>query len=76
MNKINQEDLTSLQSVQNDLKDTSRLLGNLQLEYETKKASLFNAFGELQSRRSKIIEDLKSKYGEVEINIDTGEIIK
>ena len=76
MKKIKQEELTSLQSVQNDLKETSRLLGNLQLEYETKKASLFNAFGELQSRRSKIIEDLKSKYGEVEINIDTGEIIK
>lgn len=76
MKKIKQEELTSLQSVQNDLKETSRLLGNLQLEYETKKASLFNAFGELQSRRLKIIEDLKNQYGEVEINIDTGEIIE
>lgn len=75
MKKIKQEELTSLQSIQNELKEASRLLGNLQLEYETKKASLFNAFGELQSKRAKIIEDLKSKYGEVEINIDTGEII-
>jgi hypothetical protein len=74
MKKINQEELTLLQSIHEESKEASRTLGNLQLEYETKKASLFNAFGGIQSRREKIIADLKSKYGEVEINVHTGEI--
>jgi uncharacterized protein YeeX (DUF496 family) len=76
MKKITDSELEQIKSVQSDIHEISRLIGNLQLEYETKKADLFNSLNSIQSKRREIQDQLKETYGNVDINIQTGEIME
>jgi hypothetical protein len=76
MKKITDSELEQIKSVQSDIHEISRLIGNLQLEYETKKADLFNSLNSIQSKRREIQDQLKEAYGNVDINIQTGEIME
>lgn len=76
MKKIKDEELDQIKSVQSEIYELSRLIGNLQLEYETKKAELFNSLNLIQTRRREIQDQLKESYGNVDINIHTGEIME
>lgn len=76
MKKIKDSELQEVQKVQSDIQEISRLIGNLQLEYETKKAELFNRLNNIQTERRTIQDRLKELYGNVDINIHTGEIME
>lgn len=76
MKKIKDSELQEVQKVQSDIQEISRLIGNLQLEYETKKADLFNTLNNIQTERRTIQDRLKELYGNVDINIHTGEIME
>jgi hypothetical protein len=76
MKKITDSELEQIKSVQSDIHEISRLIGNLQLEYETKKADLFNSLNSIQLKRREIQDQLKETYGNVDINIQTGEIME
>lgn len=76
MKKIKDSELQEVQKVQSDIQEISRLIGNLQLEYETKKAELFNRLNNIQTDRRTIQDRLKELYGNVDINIHTGEIME
>jgi hypothetical protein len=74
MKKITKEELSSIRKSQEDIQNVTNLLGRLQVEYETQKASLFNSYAQHQSLFREQRESIREKYGEGTIDINTGEI--
>ena len=76
MGKIESSELEKLNEIQNKLVNNYLDLG--QLEYsskviETEIQKLFVVILNIKTEEDKIKKELNSKYGDVEINIETGE---
>jgi len=76
MNKIESSELEKLKEIQNKLVNNYLDLG--QLEYsskviETEIEKMFVIIKDIKIEEEKIKTELNSKYGDVEINIETGE---
>ncbi len=76
MNKISEEELKQIQSIKQDALSVASTLGELvyqkvwleeQIESERKKVL------EIQNRESELFQVFRAKYGNVVINIETGE---
>lgn len=77
MAKITEEELQKINFIKQDALEVASTLGELsyqklsvELKIEEQKALI----KEIKSREALIFEELKSKYGSVSVNIETGEI--
>lgn len=76
MAKITDDELQKLNFVKQDALEVASLLGELSyqkisLEIETEEQK--KKIQQIKTRESQIFEELRSKYGNVSINIETGE---
>jgi len=76
-NQITPEELQKLNFVKQDALEVASLLGelsyqklSLEIEVEEQKKKI----KQIKTRESEIFEELRSKYGNVSINIETGDI--
>lgn len=74
--KVTETQLKTLQDFNQFMINASSILGDLQLQYESKKAQIINEIGDNQKKFNDFKEELEKEYGNVEVNIQTGEIIK
>lgn len=72
--KITEKELQKLQEFNQFMINASSMLGDLQLQYEAKKAQIINDIGNNQQKFNDFKADLEKEYGNVEINLHTGEI--
>lgn len=71
MNKITDEQLSNLQDVLKEKEQVIISIGNI----EVKKHSLLHNLSNTEEKINKMSHTLKEEYGDVDININTGEII-
>ena len=74
--KLTQEELQQITLIKSDALEVAALLGelsyqkiSLEIEMEEQKKKI----QQIKTRESQIFEELRSKYGNVSINIETGE---
>lgn len=76
MGKISDQDLKSINEIKEQVMSIAYSLG--ELEYQRLSIELFEddlkkSIKELKTKEAKLLSDLKAKYGNVNINIETGE---
>lgn len=73
---INAEQLKKLQDF-NVLMDKARLsLGELSIQYEFQKADILSQIAIQQQNFNELEKAIKEEYGDIRVNIETGEIVK
>ena len=84
---LDKEELEQVKSIRNDAHLTFIKLGKLRVEltnylkesekrvndFETAEETLLKQHSELQERETRVINELRNKYGEGELNPETGE---
>ncbi len=73
-NKVSESQLQKLQEFNQFMINASSVLGDLQLQYESKKAQIINDIGQNQQTFNEFKKELEDEFGNVEINLQTGEI--
>lgn len=73
-NKISESQLEKLQEFNNFMLNASATLGNIQFQYELAKSQLVNEISQKQESFNEFKKELEEEFGNVEINITTGEI--
>lgn len=74
--KVTEEELKQIKDIQEKQRDLITTLGvnEYQLKYyKEEKEVIFNEIKKVEQELSKLSEDLKKKYGDVTINMETGE---
>jgi uncharacterized protein YgiM (DUF1202 family) len=74
-NKISENQLEKLKEFNQFMINASATLGDLQLQYESKKAQIINDIGDNQKKFNELKGELEKEFGNVEINLTTGDII-
>jgi hypothetical protein len=74
-NKISKEQLEKLNGFNKFMREASATLGDLQLQYESKKAQVINDIGFNQKKFNELKVELEKEFGTVDINLNTGDII-
>ncbi|CAA9199042.1 hypothetical protein [Flavobacterium collinsii] len=73
---INAEQLKKLQDF-NVFMDKARLsLGELSIQYEFQKADILSQIAVQQQNFNELEKAIKAEYGDIRVNIETGEIVK
>lgn len=73
---INAEQLKKLQDF-NDFMDKARVsLGELSIQYEFQKADILSQIAVQQQKFNELEKAIKDEYGDIRVNIETGEIVK
>ncbi|SHL94636.1 hypothetical protein [Flavobacterium chilense] len=73
---INAEQLKKLQDF-NLFMDKARLsLGELSIQYEFQKADILSQIAVQQQNFNELEKVIKEEYGDIRVNIETGEIVK
>lgn len=73
---INAEQLKKLQDF-NVFMDKARLsLGELSIQYEFQKADILSQIAVQQQNFNELEKVIKEEYGDIRVNIETGEIVK
>ena len=73
---INAEQLKKLQDF-NVFMDKARLsLGELSIQYEFQKADILSQIAVQQQNFNELEKAIKEEYGDIRVNIETGEIVK
>lgn len=73
---INAEQLKKLQNF-NAFMDKARVsLGELSIQYEFQKADILSQIAVQQQNFNELEKAIKDEYGDIRINIETGEIVK
>lgn len=73
---INAEQLKKLQDF-NVFMDKARLsLGELSIQYEFQKADILSQIAIQQQNFNELEKAIKDEYGDIRVNIETGEIVK
>ncbi|MNQ80499.1 hypothetical protein D3C85_954840 [compost metagenome] len=73
---INAEQLKKLQDF-NAFMDKARVsLGELSIQYEFQKADILSQIAVQQQNFNELEKAIKDEYGDIRVNIETGEIVK
>lgn len=73
---INAEQLKKLQDF-NIFMDKARVsLGELSIQYEFQKADILSQIAVQQQKFNELEKAIKDEYGDIRVNIETGEIVK
>ena len=80
--KLDKEHLEEIQTLRDAFTKNSTILGNLTIEQHVieqqleqvkqEKENLLNAFAQLQQRESELIDKMRERYGDGQINIADG----
>lgn len=76
MGKITEEEFKAVSDIKNDISQIIYALGELEYQsllLEASKQEVKSKMAEARSKEIKLFTDLRSKYGNVTINIETGE---
>jgi hypothetical protein len=73
-NKISESQLEKLQEFNQFMINASATLGNIQFQYELTKSQVVNEIAQKQEAFNEFKKELEEEFGNVEINITTGEI--
>jgi hypothetical protein len=74
-NKISEPQLEKLQEFNQFMINASTTLGNIQFQYELTKSQVVSEISKNQETFNVLKKELEEEFGNVEINISTGEII-
>lgn len=73
---ISAEQLKKLQDF-NTFMDKARLsLGELSIQYEFQKADILSQIAVQQQNFNELEKEIKEEHGDIQVNIETGEIVK
>lgn len=76
-NQLTPEELQKINLVKNDALEVASALGELQyqkLSIELEQEELKAQIKKIKQKENEVFEEIRSKYGNVSINIQTGEI--
>lgn len=73
-NKISESQLEKLQEFNQFMVNASATLGNIQFQYELNKSQVVSEISKKQESFDEFKKELEEEFGNVEINISTGEI--
>jgi hypothetical protein len=73
-NKISESQLEKLQEFNQFMINASTTLGNIQFQYELTKSQVVNEIAQKQETFNEFKKELEEEFGNVEINITTGEV--
>ena len=76
--KLSEEELITLRGYQKSQNEFTFDLGNVDIQkafLEGKRSSILDSFADLQEKSNKTAKELQEKYGEGNINLETGEFI-
>jgi DNA-binding transcriptional MerR regulator len=83
--KLEQEEIQSIMNLRQKMSDKVVQFGEIEVEkhlaeqriefLETQKNMLKEEFSQMQESEKKLADDLNAKYGEGNLNLDTGEFI-
>ena len=74
--KLSEEELTILRSYQQEQNEITFSLGQVDIQraiLEGQRASILDSLADLQEKSNKIAKELQTKYGEGNINLESGE---
>lgn len=74
-NKISESQLEKLQEFNQFMINASTTLGNIQFQYELTKNQVVNEIAQKQESFNEFKKELEQEFGNVEINVNTGEVI-
>lgn len=76
-NQITQEELQQINLIRNDALEVASLLGELEYQkmvIELDQEELRAKIKRIKIKEKEVFEEIKAKYGNVSINVETGEI--
>ncbi|MCV9928118.1 hypothetical protein OIU83_10665 [Flavobacterium sp. LS1R49] len=76
VNTINSEQLKRLQDFGTFIDKARMSLGELSIQYEFQKADILNHISDQQQKITELEKEIKEEYGDIQVNIETGEIVK
>lgn len=71
--KITADQLKKLNEFEESLTRGSNIVGSITIQYEFQKANLLSQVKDLNEQYTKFKMDLKEEYGDIDIDISTGE---
>lgn len=71
---LDNNQLEKLQAFENFMKAAREALGGLQINYEAQKADILNQVMSQQKEIAELEKEIKEQYGDIRVNIETGEI--
>lgn len=71
--KITENQLKKLNEFEESLARGSNIVGSITIQYEFQKANLLSQVKDLNEQYTKFKMDLKEEYGDIDIDISTGE---
>ena len=71
--KITANQLKKLNEFEESLARGSNIVGSITIQYEFQKANLLSQIKDLNEQYTKFKMDLKEEYGDIDIDISTGE---
>jgi len=75
-NTISAEQLKKLQDFKVFMDQARRSLGELSIQYEFQKADILAQITVEQQNIAELEKEIKEEYGDIRVNIETGEIVK
>jgi len=76
LKKINSEQLKQLQDFNFFMDQARKSLGELSIQYEFQKADILTQIAVQQKDFAELEKEIKEEYGDIRVNIETGEIVK
>lgn len=73
---LDTDQLKKLQAFENFMKAAREAMGSLQINYEVQKGELLNQVLMQQKEIAELEKAIKEQYGDIRVNIETGEIVK
>lgn len=74
--KITAEQLEKLRNFNDFMEKARTALGDLSMQYEFQKADVLSQVAVQQKAVTELEKEIKEEFGEVRVNIETGEIIE
>lgn len=73
---LDAKQLEKLQAFEVFMKAAREAIGGLQINYEVQKGEILNQIATQQKDIAELEKAIKEQYGDIRVNIETGEIVK
>lgn len=74
--KITEEQLKTLKDINVFMNEARLALGEISMQYEFQKAEVIAQIFVQQLKLTELTKEIKEQYGDIKVNIETGEIIQ
>jgi len=72
--QLSEKELKKVQELYKSTKDATLALGELEIQYNLQKNSIFEKYSETERKFKELILEIEKEYGKVNLNITTGEL--